>query len=68
MKKISALLFGLMLVFLMEGCAVYTPYPAGVAVAPAYGYQPHYYGGHGWHGGGNGWGRNRGWGGGYHYR
>jgi hypothetical protein len=57
MKTKTALLFGLILMLLMHGCAVYTPYAPGYSY-PGYGHQPYDYG---WRGGG------RGWGGGHHY-
>jgi hypothetical protein len=79
MKKIPVLLMVLML-FLIQGCAVYTPYGYGPNVSvgypyPAQGYRPQYYGSygnygwgghHGW-GGGHGWNRGGHGGGGYHH-
>ncbi len=70
MKNISVLLGGLVMLFLVQGCAVYTPYGYGPSVSvgnpyPYYGYRPQYYGNYGW-GVHHGWGGGHGWnGGGY---
>jgi hypothetical protein len=66
MNRKSILLLGLIILFLMQGCAVYSPYAQGGYYYPSYGfgYRPNYngYPGYGWGRGGYGGGGHHGWG------
>jgi hypothetical protein len=66
MRRLSIFFYVILMMVLMQGCAVYPP-------GYGYGYRPHYYGhhdgygyGHGW-GGHHRWGGDSGWGGHHHY-